>query len=106
MIWARAGDDDGNGVADPVFVDPDGPDDDPTTYAEDVWRLAAGSPCVDAGTDGQLAPDVGDLDGDGDVLEFSPFDHGLAPRVVDDPAVPDTGTGTPCVDIGCRERQP
>ena len=109
-IWTEGGSSlqwgSGNGVADPLFVDPDGPDDDPTTYADDDWRLAAGSPCVDAGTDGQLAPDVGDLDGDGDVAEFCPFDHGLAPRVVDDPAVTDTGTGTPCVDIGCRERQP
>ena len=39
----------GNIAEDPQFVDADGPDDDPGTYDDNDYRLAEGSPCIDAG---------------------------------------------------------
>ncbi|MCK6448347.1 MAG: right-handed parallel beta-helix repeat-containing protein [Planctomycetes bacterium] len=102
VIWGA-----GNSAADPNFVSMLGPDGDPATWADNDLRLAAGSPCIDAGDNASRALDFGDLDGDGDVLEFVPFDLLLAPRTVDDPAQPDTGSGTaPLVDLGAYERQP
>ncbi|MCG8403697.1 MAG: hypothetical protein MI923_00735 [Phycisphaerales bacterium] len=38
----------GNIDVDPVFEDPDGPDDDPNTLADNDYRLGLGSPCIDA----------------------------------------------------------
>ncbi|KPL06537.1 hypothetical protein AMJ85_10235, partial [candidate division BRC1 bacterium SM23_51] len=45
--WAGGGF--GNISAAPMFVDPDGPDDNPDTYRDNDYRLAVGSPCIDAG---------------------------------------------------------
>jgi hypothetical protein len=96
----------GNVAGDPLFVDADGPDADPTTTADNDYRLGAGSPCVDAGDNGALPADVLDLDGDGNALEPVPLDLGGNPRRVDDPAVADTGAGVaPLVDMGALERQ-
>jgi hypothetical protein len=79
-----------NGL-DPSFRDPLGPDGVPGT-ADDDLRLAAGSPGVDAGDTGRVPAGL-DVDLDG------------RPRVVDDPAVPDTGVGgPPVVDRGAYER--
>jgi len=39
----------GNISADPLFVDPDGPDDDPETFEDNDYRLSPQSPCIDAG---------------------------------------------------------
>lgn len=62
--------------ADPLFVDPDGLDDNPWHPWDNNYRLAEGSPCIDAGThtppwrvpaddlDGNLRP----FDGDGDAI--------------------------------------
>ena len=79
----------GNIDADPRFVDiadPDGPDDAWLT-SDDGLRLQAGSPCIDA-ADGAAA---------------SPTDILGRPRF-DDPATPNTGTGTPpYADIGAYE---
>lgn len=40
----------GNLDADPLFVDPAGPDADPGTWEDNNYRLLPGSPCIDAGT--------------------------------------------------------
>ncbi len=82
----------GNIDADPAFVDPAGPDGLPGTDDDD-FRLAAGSPAIDAGSNIELPADVvDDLDGN--------------PRRVDDPNTKDTGRGTPpIVDIGAYEYQ-
>lgn len=95
----------GNLDLDPLFADADGPDNDPATFLDNDYRLGAGSPCIDAGDNALVLIDVFDLDGDGDTLEPTPFDLDLLPRFVDDPAVPDTGAGTPpLVDMGAYER--
>lgn len=84
----------GNISASPLFVDP----------AVGDFRLRPGSPCIDAGNNNFLALDFGDADLDGNVDELMPLDLGGAPRVVDDPATPDSGTGgAPFVDLGAHE---
>lgn len=97
----------GNFDLDPAFVDPDGSDGDPLTTEDNDYRLGAGSPCIDAGDDPRIVPDLYDLDMDGNTGEAVPFDLVDAPRQTNDPAVPDTGNGTaPIVDLGAYERQP
>ncbi len=51
---------DGNTDADPQFVDPDGPDNNIDTWDDNDLRLAAGSPCIDAGR--PISPRGGELD--------------------------------------------
>ena len=98
---------DGNIDAYPIFVDPEGPDDDPDTWEDNNYRLAAGSPCIDAGDNTTVPPDSLDLDGDGDMGEPVPFDFDGSPRFVDDPETDDTGNGTPpIVDVGAYEFSP
>jgi Right handed beta helix region len=63
----------------PRFVDADGLD----------YRLAPGSPGIDAGT-----------------AAHRPGGRGACTRAWDDPAVPDSGDATPAVDMGWRERRP
>ncbi len=53
----------GNINSDPLFVDPDGPDDDTGTHEDNDYRLAADSPCIDAGDSTLLTPPGLDLDG-------------------------------------------
>ena len=73
--------------ADPLFVDPDGPDDDPGTWQDNNYRLLATSPCIDAGLSFAITKD---LDGNS--------------RIVDHPATPDTGFGFPnVIDMGVYE---
>ncbi|UCD76840.1 MAG: right-handed parallel beta-helix repeat-containing protein [Phycisphaerales bacterium] len=83
----------GNIDTDPLFVDPDG-EDDVLGTDDDNFRLDAGSPCIDAGSNYALPPEVvEDLDGN--------------PRFVDDPDTVDTGIGDPpIVDMGPYEYQP
>jgi len=101
LIWGP-----GNIDADPLFVDPDGPDDDPNTFEDNDYRLSAGSPCIDAADNTAVPADTLDLDGDGDTEEPIPFDLDGNPRFVDDPDTDDTGNGTPpIVDMGAYEFQ-
>lgn len=73
----------GNLDADPLFVDPAGPDGRIGTKDDDL-RLRRGSPCLDAGSVDALPEDVLDLDGDGDVQERLPIDLAGAARVAGD----------------------
>jgi hypothetical protein len=83
----------GNIATDPLFFDPDGPDDLIGTEDDDL-RLAVGSPCIDAGDNWAVPDDVG-------------TDLGGHFRFMDDPATPDTGAGTPpIVDMGAHEFGP
>ena len=89
--WSSPGG--GNINTDPMFVDPDGPDWMLGTLDDDL-RLAAGSPCIDAGDSTVLPAEITtDLDGN--------------PRFYDDPFTVDTGVpgGDPCccVDMGAYE---
>jgi hypothetical protein len=82
----------GNTGAAPVFVDADGPDNVAGTPDDDL-RLAAGSPCIDAGNNTAVPSGITE-------------DLAGRPRFVDDPAQPDTGNGTaPIVDMGALESQ-
>lgn len=81
---------------DPLFVNPIGGN----------YRLAPGSPCIDAGDNDAVPPDEFDLDGDGDANEPLPYDLAGDPRFINDPATDDTGNGmAPIVDMGAYEYQ-
>ncbi|MCP4251425.1 MAG: right-handed parallel beta-helix repeat-containing protein [bacterium] len=68
----------GNIDDDPLFVDPDGPDDDPFTWQDNNYRLSGGSPCIDAGTNGAVPPDVTtDLDGIPRILDGNDDGHAI-----------------------------
>ena len=89
----------GNIDADPLFIDPDGPDNDPNTWQDNNYRLSSTSPCIDAANNAAVPSSViTDLDG--------------LPRFVDDPATPDCpyAPGTcgepPIADMGAFEYQP
>jgi len=61
--WPGAGSD-GNIDQDPLFVDPDGPDDDPNTWQDNDYHLGTGSPCIDTGDPAFVpTPDERDIDG-------------------------------------------
>jgi len=70
----------GNFEANPMFLDPNGPDGKIGT-ADDDLRLSPGSPCINAGDNATLPPDIFDLDGDGDPNEPIPFDINGKPRI-------------------------
>jgi hypothetical protein len=94
----------GNIDVDPLFVDPDGPDDDPNTWQDNDYHLSAGSPCIDAACNWGVPPDVADLDEDGDTDESTPLDLDAEGRFFDDPNTDDTGCGCPpVVDMGAYE---
>ncbi|UCE60006.1 MAG: hypothetical protein JSU63_21505, partial [Phycisphaerales bacterium] len=86
---------DGNIDLDPLFVDPDGPDDDPYTWEDNDYRLSPFSPCIDAADNTAVPPDNADLDDDGNTSEATPLDLDFNPRFVNDPATPTTGVGSP-----------
>ena len=101
---------DGNIDADPLFVDPDGPDDDPNTWGDNDYRLNPGSSCIDAADNTAVPLDTFDLDEDGDTDERTPFDLDGNPRFVQDPFTDDTGVPDPplywyIVDMGAYEYQ-
>jgi len=98
LVWSS-----GNINADPLFIDADGVDGQHGTYDDDL-RLSAGSPCIDAGDNTAIPPDIIDLDDDEDTTEAIPFDLDGLPRRIDDGGVSDTGEGTPpLVDMGAYE---
>ncbi len=106
--WSGAG---GIGVldADPLFVDPDGPDNISGT-ADDDLRLTGTSPAADAGDNTVVPADSADLDGDGDVAEHTPLDLEGNSRFLDNPFVGDSGVPEPpyplIVDMGAFEYRP
>ena len=74
------------------------------------YSLAAGSPCLDAGSDPLMHFDLVDLDEDGSTgTEYAPLDLVGQPREVDDPQADtglDGGNVFPGIDdMGCHERQ-
>jgi predicted outer membrane repeat protein len=97
----------GNLDLDPLFVDPDGPDNNPSTTLDNDYRLSLASPCVDSASNPSVAPDAFDLDGDGNLSEPVPFDFDGHPRFSEVPSAPNTGVGPPpIVDMGPWERLP
>ena len=100
----------GNIDSDPLFArDPDDGGDgwgvgDNDDYGD--LRVRPGSPCIDAGDNTAVPPDLADLDDDGDTAEPTPLDLAGGPRFLDDLATPDSGNGTPpVVDMGAYEWQ-
>ncbi len=81
----------GNHGSDPLFVR------FPTNDYGDL-RLLSGSPAIDAGESPAVPPDWGDVDTDGNRAETTPLDLDYGPRLVDDPATPDTGVPLPGPD--------
>lgn len=70
-------------------------------------RLLGTSPAIDAGLTTALPRDTWDIDHDDNRSELLPLDLGSHHRVVDAPAVPDTGPGSPpIVDMGAHEYYP
>lgn len=59
--WTGGGE--GNITLDPLFADPNGPDDNWTTYEDNDYRLVSHSPCIDEGTNSVLSPPGLDMDG-------------------------------------------
>ncbi len=82
--WGGSGD--GNIATDPRFVKRFGLD-GIVGSGDDDLRIKQGSPCQDAGASSLVLEDLGDLDGDGNTGEFSPFDIDGQPRFGDDPCV-------------------
>ncbi|MEE8155055.1 MAG: right-handed parallel beta-helix repeat-containing protein [Phycisphaerales bacterium] len=100
----------GNIDSDPIFVrNPDpGPDGVWGTEDDDYGdlRLAAGSPCVDAGNNWGMTKDEFDYDEDGILCELFPVDLDGSPRFNADEADFDPGCGVPVVvDMGAYEYQ-
>ncbi len=105
QAWTGALGGSGNSASDPLFVDPTGPDQSMGTF-DDNLRLAAGSPCIDAGDSTAVGADVTDLDEDGDSMEVLSRDRDLGFRFIQDPNSAGTGHsigGAPIVDIGAYE---
>jgi predicted outer membrane repeat protein len=94
----------GNIDVDPQFSDPDGPDNNPSTFFDNNYNPIAGSPVNDAGDNALVPPDQNDIDDDGNTVEPTPLDLLLQPRFLEDPLAPNVGAGTPpLVDMGCFE---
>ncbi len=96
---------------DPRFVRPPNPGPDGTWGGLDDdygdVRLRYGSPCIDAGDNDLVPPDIVDMDDDGDTAELTPLDLGGDNRFTDDPDTDDTGnvgsSVLPVVDLGAFE---
>jgi hypothetical protein len=99
--WAGVG----NVATNPQFINARGVDGVPGT-GDDILRLAAASPCIDAANNAALPADTLDIDGDGDTGEALPLDlHGLA-RIMNDPFARNVGHppgAAAIVDMGPSE---
>lgn len=81
----------GNLDVDPLFADPDGPDGVVGTFLDNDYRPVAGAPVNDAGWNSMATT-------------WGIYDLDREPRLVEDPAAPNTGQGTaPIVDLGAYE---
>lgn len=96
------------GHHDPLFVDPDGPDNDPNTWDDNDYRVTPGiAPGNDAGNNDDIPTDVTDMDHDGNSGERAPFDLKGTVRRADDPVATATGAPAndfPWVDFGAYEQ--
>ena len=96
----------GNVVVDPKFADPDGRDNVAGNLDDDL-RIGPDSPCIDAGANAAVPPDLFDLDHDANAAEPIPWDLAGKARFTDVSGTPDTGAGVaPIVDLGAYEYQP
>jgi len=87
----------GNIGDDPMFIDPDGPDDDPATFSDNDYRLVPRSPCNESGHNWAVPPDVADFDDDGDISECMPVDLDGNPRFALDEDGKRSGCGEPII---------
>lgn len=78
---------------DPQFLSP----------AAGDYRLQLGSPCNDAGLNLEVASDIGNLDGDNDMVEPTPLDLALTARFANDATAGGTRSCTGAVDMGAYE---
>jgi hypothetical protein len=89
-------------TSDPQFLDADGPDDIYGTFDDDL-HVQATSPAIDAGDIAELLVDIADSNGNDDTSETTPMDFDGENRLRDDQTTPNTGNGSPPVDIGADE---
>jgi uncharacterized delta-60 repeat protein len=76
----------GNADADPLFVREPNDGGDGWGNANDDYgdlQLTPGSPCIDAGNNNAVPPDIADLDGDANTAEPTPWDLNASNRFVD-----------------------
>lgn len=93
----------GNRNEDPLFVDPDGPDNDIHTPDDNNLNLQLTSPAIDTG-EGWILPDTWDIDRDLDTVEGVPYETNFTARFKDVPSVFNTGNHTPdYIDLGSYE---
>jgi hypothetical protein len=71
-----------------MFVDPDGPDDEPKTWQDNDYRLTSQSPCINAGSN--YVPNLPDADIEGSPriqgcrVDMGAYESPYLPPVVDD----------------------
>jgi hypothetical protein len=85
---------------DTFCADPTNSDEDPdfVNVSADDYQLQLGSPAIDAGDDGDIPVDIGNLDQDGSTAETTPVDLNLKKR--------SAGQEADIVDMGAFEYQP
>ncbi|MBL8747278.1 MAG: hypothetical protein JNK58_13095 [Phycisphaerae bacterium] len=96
----------GNTGSPPQFVDPAGADGLPGTL-DDNFRLLDSSPCIDTGSTGHVLADSADINDNGNIVEPTPLDYDLAPRVIEHLFCPPNGPpAAPLIDMGAFEFVP
>ena len=93
-------------VTNPGFTHAVGPDTVFGTLDDDYTLRVGVSQIIDAGKNLLLPLDTIDLDNDGVTFEFTPYDLAGRARLKDINSAPNTGEGTPPVDIGAYEAVP